>query len=67
MRRDFERAQAIWENQTPDDDACECGAATMLEDMRAALDNIADLLNGHTASTITDPIIEAVNEWTDAR
>ena len=67
MRRDFERAQAAWENQLPDDDACECEAATRLEDMRAALDNIADLLKDVTATEFTDLHRDQILEWADVR
>lgn len=67
MRRDFERAQAIWENQTPDEDACECEASTMLEEMRAALDNIADLLKDVTATEFTDLHRDQILEWAGVR
>ena len=67
MRRDFERAQAAWENQTPDDDACECEASTRLEEMRGALDNIADLLKDVTATQFTDLHRGQILEWTDVR
>lgn len=67
MSRDFERAQAAWENQLPDDDACDCEASTRLEEMRGALDNIADLLATVTATQFTDIHRDQILEWAGVR
>lgn len=38
-----------------------------VSELVAALDEIHDLLDGVTATTVTDPLLDNIRDWTDER
>ena len=52
---------------TPWDDECDCQVAEERNTFQSALDEIAGILDGVTASTITDEILDEIRAEVDKR
>lgn len=47
------------------DEDCQCHCSEERNTFQQALDNIRHLLDGHTATTITDTVLDAIMKETD--